>query len=102
MYGFFPVIEMLLVILLIAAIIIIMFRKSIRKVEGSFIKLIDEADKSLECFKESQELHHSYERMKLVNEYMANKDRIMSQKQYDEFIELFNKLNKRDAADFFK
>ena len=102
MYGFFPVIEMVLVILLIAAIILIMFRKSIRKVECSFIKLMDEADKSIECFKEEQELQHSYERMKLVNEYIANKDRIMSQKQYDEFIELFNKVNKRTAADFFK
>lgn len=102
MYGFFPIIEMLLVILLIAAIIVIMFRKSIRKVEDSFIKLMDEADKSLEYFKEGQELQHSYERMKLVNEYIANKDRIMSQKQYDEFIELFNKLNRRDVADFFK
>lgn len=102
MYGFFPVIEMVLVILLVAAIILIMFRKSIRKVEGNFIKLMDEADKSLDHFKEEQELQHSYERMKLVNEYIANKDKIMSQKQYDEFIELFNKLNKRDAADFFK
>lgn len=102
MYGFFSIIEILLVILLIAVIILIMFRKSIRKVENSFIKVLDEADKSLECFKEEQELNHSYERMKLVNEYIANRDRIMSQKQFDEFRELFDKLNKKDASDFFK
>lgn len=102
MYGFFSIIEILLVILLIAVIILIMFRKSIRKVENSFIKVLDETDKSLECFKEEQELNHSYERMKLVNEYIANRDRIMSQKQFDEFRELFDKLNKKDAADFFK
>ena len=102
MYGFFSIIEILLVILVIAVIILIMFRKSIRKVENSFIKVLDEADKSLECFKEEQELNHSYERMKLVNEYIANRDRIMSQKQFEEFRELFDKLNKKDAADFFK
>lgn len=102
MYGFFSIIEILLVILLIAVIILIMFRKSIRKVENSFIKVLDETDKSLECFKEEQELNHSYERMKLVNEYIANRDRIMSQKQFEEFRELFDKLNKKDAADFFK